>query len=277
MTEKRGKSVGNRQQRSKVQEKLKRREQRYERERKMLHKDISSERAVLEEVFDRSTLMTIYHLMNKGTIDEIHGAVKAGKESKLYWGKDKDNNTLAIKIFLTVSSEFKKGMLVYIQGDPRFTRVKRDTRSLIYLWAQKEFKNLHTALEAGVNVPKPIAVSRNVLVMRFIGEKGISAPLLREAPLKNPDRTYRQILANVKRLYKKAGLVHADLSEYNIMIWKGKPVLFDVSQAVSRKHPMANEFLRRDLENMRRYFVRLGVAVPTIDELLKKVTGNVKS
>jgi len=261
----------------KIIEKLTRREQRADREQRMLKKDRSSERAVLEEVFDRSTLMTIYYLMNKGVIDEIFGSVKAGKESKLYWGKDKEGNTLAIKIFLTVAAEFKKGMLIYIQGDPRFTRVKRDTRSLIYLWAQKEFKNLHTAFKAGVHVPKPIAVRRNVLIMEFIGKKGISAPLLREVPLKNPDRIYRQILANVKRLYRKARLVHADLSEYNIMIWKGKPVLFDVSQAVSWKHPMASEFLRRDLGNVIRYFKRLGVAVPPVEELFKKVAGNVKS
>ena len=269
--------MSSRQSRRKVREKLKRREQQLEREQRMLRKDFSSERAVLEEVFDRSTLMTIYHLMNKGIIDEIYGSVKAGKESKLYWGKDKEGNNLAIKIFLTVSAEFKKGMLIYIQGDPRFTRVRRDTRSLIYLWAQKEFKNLHTAFKAGVTVPKPIAVRRNVLIMEFIGENGISAPLLREIPLKNPDRIYRQILANVKRLYRKAGLVHADLSEYNVMIWKGKPVLFDVSQTVSRKHPMASEFLRRDLENMIRYFKRLGVAVPPVEELFKKVAGNVES
>ncbi len=269
--------MGNRQQRSKAHEKLKRREQRYERERKMLRKDFSSERAVLEEVFDRSTLMVIYHFMNKGIIDEIYGSVKAGKESKLYWGKDKEGNNLAIKIFLTVSAEFKKGMLIYIQGDPRFTRVRRDTRSLIYIWAQKEFKNLHSAFEAGVSVPKPVAVRRNVLIMEFIGENGISAPLLREIQLKNPERIYRQILVNVKRLYRKAGLVHADLSEYNVMIWKGKPVLFDVSQAVSREHPMASEFLRRDLENMIRYFKRLGVAVSPVEELLKKVVRNVKS
>lgn len=243
----------------------------------MLEKDLSSERAVLEEVFDRSTLMTIYHLMNKGIIDEIYGSVKAGKESKLYWGKDKEGNYLAIKIFLTVSAEFKKGMLVYIQGDPRFTRVRRDTRSLIYLWARKEFKNLHSAFEAGVSVPKPITVRRNVLIMEFIGENGISAPLLREIPLKNPGRIYRQILANVKRLYRKAKLVHADLSEYNVMIWKGKPVLFDVSQAVPREHPMASEFLHRDLKNISRYFKRLGVAVPPVKELFKKVTKNVKS
>lgn len=258
------------------EKKLKRKESRYEIEQLMKEKR-SEEYEVLEEVFDRSTLMTIYHFMNKGIIDEIYGSVKAGKESKLYWGKDKEGNLLAIKIFLTVSAEFKKGMLVYIQGDPRFTRVRRDTRSLIYLWAQKEFKNLHSAFEAGVSVPRPIAVRRNVLIMEFIGENGISAPLLREIPLKNPDRIYRQILANVKRLYRKAGLVHADLSEYNVMIWKGKPVLFDVSQTVPKEHPMASEFLRRDLENISRYFKRLGVAVPPIEDLFKKVTGNVKS
>ncbi|MFQ6086582.1 MAG: serine protein kinase RIO [Candidatus Bathyarchaeia archaeon] len=258
------------------EKKLKRKESRYEIEQLMKEKR-SEEYEVLEEVFDRSTLMTIYHFMNKGIIDEIHGSVKAGKESKLYWGKDKEGNNLAIKIFLTVSAEFKKGMLVYIQGDPRFTRVRRDTRSLIYLWALKEFKNLHSAFEAGVSVPKPIAVRRNVLIMEFIGENGISAPLLREVQLKDPSRIYRQILVNVKRLYRKAGLVHADLSEYNVMIWKDKPVLFDVSQAVSREHPMASEFLRRDLENVVRYFKRLGVAVPPVEELFKKVAGNVKS
>ncbi len=258
------------------EKKLKRKESRYEIEQLMKEKR-SEEYEVLEEVFDRSTLMTIYHLMNKGIIDEIHGSVKAGKESKLYWGKDKEGNSLAIKIFLTVSAEFKKGMLTYIQGDPRFTRVKRDTRSLIYLWAQKEFKNLHGAFVAGVSVPKPIAVRRNVLVMEFIGENGMSAPLLREIPLKNPDRIYQQILANVKQLYRKAGLVHADLSEYNIMIWKGKPILFDISQAVSREHPRAREFLHRDLENINRYFKRLDVAVSPLEELLKKVAGNGRS
>ncbi len=258
------------------EKKLKRKESRYEIEQLMKEKR-SEEYEVLEEVFDRSTLMTIYRLMNKGIIDEIYGSVKAGKESKLYWGKDKEGNLLAIKIFLTVSAEFKKGMLVYIQGDPRFTRVRRDTRSLIYLWARKEFKNLHSAFEAGVSVPKPITVRRNVLIMEFIGENGISAPLLREIPLKNPNKIYRQILANVKRLYRKAGLVHADLSEYNVMIWKGKPVLFDVSQAVPREHPMASEFLHRDLKNLSRYFKRLGVTVPPVKELFKKVTRNVKS
>jgi len=234
----------------------------------------SEEYEVLEEVFDRSTLMTIYDFMNKGTIDQIFGSVKAGKESKLYWGRDRDGSTLAIKIFLTISAEFKRGgMIPYIEGDPRFAHVKRDTRSLVYAWAQKEFKNLAQATQAGVRVPKPIDVSRNVLIMEFIGEDGKSAPLLREIEVKNPKRVYSQVLAEVKRLYKKAKLVHGDLSEYNIMVWKNQPVLFDVSQAVPLEHPMADQLIHRDLENLNHYFKRLGVEVLPLEEAYRKVTG----
>ena len=94
---------------------------------KMLIKDFTSERAVMEEVFDRSTLMTIYEFLNKRTIDEIYGVVKAGKEARIYWGKDAEGKELAIKIYLTTSADFKKGMLPYIEGDPRFAHVRRDT------------------------------------------------------------------------------------------------------------------------------------------------------
>jgi len=255
-----------------IRERLDHRLRVVEKRDKMLIKDFTSDRAVLEEVFDRSTLMTVYNLLNKRTIDEIYGAVKAGKEARIYWGRDPDGKELAIKIYLTVSAEFRKGMLPYIEGDPRFAHVRRDTRSLVYVWAQKEFKNLQRALEAGVRVPKPVDVEKNVLVMEFIGKNGVSAPLMRESSLKNPQQIYRQLLTSVKKLYQKAELVHADLSEYNIMIWRGKPILFDVSQAVPLKHPMADRFLRRDLENLYRYFKRLNVDVLSVEEMYRRVT-----
>jgi len=164
----------------------------------------SEDYEAFEEVFDKPTLMTIYELMNKGEIDEIFGAVKAGKESKIYWGKNPDGEELAIKIYLTVSYEFRKGMLTYITGDPRFKHVKRDPRSLIYAWARKEFRNLTEAQEAKVRVPKPYNVQNNVLLMEFIGKNGVSAPLLREVELRNPEKVYRSLMFNVKRLYRKA-------------------------------------------------------------------------
>jgi len=232
----------------------------------------SEEYEALEEVFDRSTLMVIYDFLNKGTINEIYGVVKAGKESRVYWGKDKQGNELAIKIYLTVSAEFRKGILKYIEGDPRFTGLRRDTRSLIFAWAQKEYKNLELATKAKVRVPKPIAVKNNVLIMEFIGEEGVTAPSMKELPPKNPEKTYQTLLGYLKKLYTKAELVHGDLSEYNIMIWRGRPVLFDMSQAVLTSHPMAEFLLRRDLTNLNKFFSKLGVEVSSVEECYRKVT-----
>jgi len=256
--------------RRKVERRIGRKEKAYEIEQLMKEKR-SEEYEVLEEVFDRSTLMTVYDFLNKGAIDSIFGVVNAGKEARIYWGKDSKGNELAVKIYLTVSAEFKKGMLSYIEGDPRFAHVKRDTRSLVYTWAQKEFKNLQRAHEASVKVPKPIAVSRNVLIMEFIGEDGVSAPLLKESFPKSPEKLYQQLLAYVEKLYQKAGLVHADLSEYNVMLWRNRPVLFDFAQAVHVKHPMANRFLRRDLENLFQYFHNIDVNVLSVDEMYRRV------
>jgi RIO kinase 1 len=261
--------------RGKVERKLRKREKRYETEQLMKEKR-SEEYEVLEEVFDRSTLMVIYGFLNKGTINEIHGVVRAGKESRVYWGKDKQGNELAIKIYLIVSAEFRKGMLKYIEGDKRFKGVKHDTRSLIFAWAQKEFKNLEQATAAKVRVPRPIAVKNNVLIMEFIGRGGTQAPTLRELPLKNPAKIYETLIEYLRRLYSKAELVHGDLSEYNIMILRGHPVIFDMSQAVTLSHPMAENLLNRDLTNLNKFFSRLGIEVLSLEECRKRVTGSGK-
>ncbi|MEM1539279.1 MAG: serine protein kinase RIO [Candidatus Bathyarchaeia archaeon] len=257
--------------RERVEKRLQREEKNYEIEQLMKEKR-SEEYEVLEEVFDRSTLMVIYDFLNNGTIDKIYGVVKAGKESRVYWGKNREGEEIAIKIYLTVSAEFRKGMLKYIEGDPRFKGVKHDTRSLIFAWAQKEFKNLEQALAAKVRVPKPIAVKNNVLVMEFIGENGVCAPSLKEQPPESPEKIYKILLLYLKRLYRRAELVHGDLSEYNVMIWKGRPVLFDLSQAVPVSHPMAHFLLNRDINNINRFFSRLGVEVLPVDEVYRRIT-----
>jgi RIO kinase 1 len=141
------------------------------------------------------------------------------------------------------------------------------------VWAQKEFKNLRRAQEAKVNVPEPLAVQKNVLIMEFVGKNGTRAPLLRETTLNDPKKVFRLLLTYLKRLYQKADLVHADLSEYNIMIWKGRPVIFDVAQSVLTKHPMADRFLRRDIENLHKYFKRKVSDILSVDEMYERVTG----
>lgn len=258
----------------KIREKLEHKLKTVERRDRVLLKDRSSERAVMEEVFDRLTLMTVYDLLNKKVIDGIFGVIEAGKEARVYWGKAPDGSEVVLKIYLTTSAEFKRGRLPYIEGDPRFENVKRDTRSLVYAWTRKEFKNLELARRVGIRVPKPIAFKNNVLVMEFIGKNGVPAPLMKDIELKDPKRVYERLITYVERLYKRAKLVHGDLSEYNVMIWRERPILIDISQAVPLEHPNSNLFLKRDLMNLNRYFEKLGVEVIPIDELYKGIVSD---
>lgn len=234
-------------------------ERRYEEESLMLDKR-QEEFKVIEEVFDRPTLEGVYKLIHQKVIDEIHGVIKAGKEARIYWGKDPEDRELAIKIYYTSTADFRKGMMQYIQGDPRFKRVRRSSvRNVIYTWTQKEYKNLQLAEEAGVNAPRPIAFNRNILVMTFIGHDGVPAPLLREVELSDPDEFYSELIREVRLLYTGAGLVHGDLSEYNIMVWQEAPIIFDVSQALLTNHPLSESLIQRDIANVNYYFGRLGV------------------
>jgi RIO kinase 1 len=257
----------------KAHERLAHRERTVERRDKMLTHDKTNERATVEEVFDQTTRLIVFDLLNDGILYEVNGVVSSGKEARVYWGKTKDGKDLAVKIYLTSSAEFKKGMLKYIEGDPRFKNIKRDTRGLIAVWAQKEFRNLEESCQAKVRVPKPVIVKSNVLVMEFIGKNGNSAPSLKEVLPENPERIYKILVTSIKRLYQKAKLVHGDLSEYNILMWKGRPIIIDMSQSVNIEHPMADFMLTRDLTNLNRFFSRLRVDVIPVEELHKQVVG----
>jgi len=198
-------------------------------------------------------------MLNTGTLKEIHGAMKSGKESKIYHGIDPKGKEVAVKIFLTTSNIFRHGRLKYIRGDPRFKDIAHDTASLVDQWASKEFKNLELADRAGISVPKPIHVDKNVLILGFIGKDGIPAPVLREVRLQAAADWYNKMLELIKPMYDKATIVHGDLGEYNIMIRDGYPVLSNFGQAVTTENPEARAFLERDIENINHYFEGLNV------------------
>ena len=258
--------------RERIEKKAEAAVRRYEEEALMLDKR-QEDYKVIEEVFDRLTLEGVYKLIRKRVIDEIHGVLKAGKEARIYWGKDPEGAELAIKIYYTSTAEFRKGMMQYIQGDPRFKRVRKTPRGIVYTWTQKEFKNLQLAEKAGVNAPRPIAFNRNILVMTFIGEDGVPAPLLREVDPADPKEFYLKLLDETRLLYTKAGLVHGDLSEYNVMVWEGVPVIFDVSQTLLISHPLSEALIQRDIANVNSYFSRLGVDVFDAEKLEQWVKG----
>ncbi|MDI9620145.1 MAG: serine protein kinase RIO [Candidatus Nezhaarchaeota archaeon] len=227
----------------------------------------------VEEVFDKFTLEALYKLINRKVIDVIHGVVSTGKESRVYWAKSPDGEDLAVKIFLTSTREFKKTFSQYIEGDVRFNKkVRRATRPLIYAWALKEYKNLVKAYNVGVSVPKPIDVYKNVVVMSFIGDNGSPAPLLKDVDHVNFGSVFEKVIKSLKLLYCKAKLIHADLSEYNIMVWRDEPILFDFGQAVLVSHPSSQMFLERDVKNVVNFFRRKGVNA-TVEDVLNEVLG----
>jgi RIO kinase 1 len=239
-------------------------------EKKKRVKD-SEYRKVRQLVFDERTVRILVKLFNKGVIEDFTWIVSTGKEAVVLAGKGPEGE-IAIKIYKIATANFKK-YLDYISFDHRFIPTG-DKARIIRIWAQREFRNLARMHQVGVRVPKPIEVQGNVLVMEFIGEGGEPAPLLRDVyDMEDPEYFLSEILSYVKRIYLEAELVHGDLSEYNVMYWKGEPWIIDVSQAVPLNHPLALGMLRRDVENVTSFFKkRFGVEVPDpyefVDELI---------
>ena len=241
---------------------------RSERQNRRLRRD-SDERKTVEEVFDKATNFALSELISRGDLAYLNGVVRAGKEARVYWGVAADGSPRAVKIYLTASAEFKKRMR-YVAGDKRFQRLPGSVRQMIKLWVQKEFKNLRLAAQAGIRVPRAMAINENVLVMEFIGTPPSPAPTFAEAEVDELD--YQWTMTMIADLYNKAELVHADLSEYNI--FKPGPeerVLFDMGSAVLSSHPEARELLLRDISNVVRFFKKRGVYGKAPEQILETI------
>jgi RIO kinase 1 len=239
------------------------------RKQERLEKD-SETYKIMASVFDQSTLLTLYHMIHRGIFDVFYGAVSTGKEANIFCALDRRGNFVAVKIYRIATSDFRS-MYKYLAGDPRFRRVPRERRRVIFSWASREFKNLRRAHEVGVPVPKPLDQRKNVLAMEFVGEDGVPYPRMKDEPPQNPRKTFKTLVEGAKHLYQKAGLVHSDLSEYNVLLTPD-PVLIDFSMGTDIGNPMSRELLRRDMENLVRYFGKLGVKVPEVQALVEGIT-----
>ena len=209
-----------------------------------------------EGVFDIRTMMALKKFFTKGIIGKLDFLIGNGKESSVYLADSGENikkEFVAVKIFKIETSSFQKRS-DYMIGDPRFKWIKGGLYDIINEWCKKEYSNLKIAEKANVYAPKPYMFNKNVLAMEFIENNGSIAPLLKKTKLDNPEKALRTILSDIGKLYAN-GLVHADISEYNILIGnKEKPYIIDFGQAVLVSHPKADAFLDRDVTNILRYF-----------------------
>lgn len=244
-----------------------------------------SDRATSEQVLDPRTRMILLQMINRNIISEVNGCLSTGKEANVYHAlsmpqsSDLDTNTVplhrAIKVYKTSILVFKDRDK-YVSGEYRFRQgySKSNNRAMVKVWAEKEMRNLKRIHVSGIPCPEPIHLRLHVLVMQFLGDKrGIPAPRLKDVVLEGGDEEtrwrllYLQLLGYMRILYQLCRLVHADLSEYNVLYHEKKLWIIDVSQSVEHDHPRSLEFLRMDVKNVSDFFRRKGV-----DTLSEKAT-----
>lgn len=233
------------------------------------------DRATAEQVMDPRTRMILFKLLNCGFITEINGCISTGKEANVYHCTNKNDEEYAIKIYKTSILVFKDRDK-YVTGEFRFRHgyCKSNPRKMVRTWAEKEMRNLSRMYKNGLAVPEPILLKSHVLLMSFMGKDGYPAPKLKDVEMSTSKarQLYRECVIIIWRLYNIVKLVHADLSEFNILYHNDSIVIIDVSQSVEHEHPHAFEFLRKDCTNISDFFRRKGVSTMTIKELFDFVT-----
>lgn len=209
---------------------------------------------VYKNVFDGFTIQTLFKLITQGHFEGLYAPLQIGKESNIFIAQ-KEGGFVIVKIYRLETCNFNR-MYDYIKSDPRFIGLKKQRRKIIFTWVQREYRNLIAAREV-INVPTPYTFSNNVLVMELIGDK-TPALMVKDHIPENPKRFFKLTLGSIKDLYK-IGLVHADISEFNILNYKEKPYFIDFSQGTSVKDSRAQELLKRDISNVCRFFSKFGV------------------
>ncbi len=233
-------------------------------------------RAVTEQVLDVRTRMILLKMINNGLVFEVNGCISTGKEANVYHAVTEDGEHRAIKIYKSTILTFK-ARDKYVSGEFRFRTgySKSNPRKMVQVWAEKEMRNLKRLGQASIPSPNPILLKSPVLLMDFIGDrKGIPAPRLKDADVPESilPKIYKQMIDIVRKLYQECHLVHADLSEYNVLYKDESVFVIDVSQSVEREHPHALDFLRQDCTNVLHYFRQRGVKTLNLQQFFDYVT-----
>ena len=205
-----------------------------------------------------------------GVIEEVLRPLMSGKEAQVFLVVSKGKEVIA-KVYKEAQSRAFKNRAEYTEG--RGTRNSRDQRAMgkrtsygkeknEEAWHSTEVDMLRLLHRAGVRVPTPLTYMDGVLLMELIaGEDGEPAPRLSDAPFthEEAEEVYQTLLQQVVRMLC-AGVVHGDLSEFNVLMSAGGPVIIDLPQAVNAsKNPHSRKLLIRDVDNLHRFLRRLQI------------------
>ena len=225
---------------------------------KMAEQKIITDKKIVMNSLDNTSFSALFKMKDKGIVDYLGGIVQSGKESNIFYGIDSKDNPVIVKIYLIGSNSFNN-MIEYIQNDPRFVGISSNKRKVIFEWCKKEYSNLAKCRDAGMTVPEPIYFKNNVLVMEpILNDNDLYSTPLSHTSLDNPEEFFEKLKHEISLMLNKANLIHADLSEFNILVRETDnhqdPVIIDFGQAVLPRHPRAKFFLERDLANICKSF-----------------------
>lgn len=199
-------------------------------------------------------------LRAKNIIVEVVRQLSSGKEAVVYL-VSMDRKLYVLKVYKDYAIRSFKSNQVYFAGkhigrpSERKAVAKRNKfgKNLLHrLWVKREFYLLKKLFDSGINVPEPIAMSNTAILMEYIGDEISPAPLLKNVKLspKEAKAVYKKLIDDIDTMLEN-GIVHGDLSPYNVLYWQGKPYIIDFPQAVDvRNNPNWEELLERDRERV---------------------------
>jgi RIO kinase 2 len=212
--------------------------------------------------------LAINALVKAGIIVSFGQSLGVGKEADVFDALNPECKRIAIKFHRLGRISFRQ-----TRRKRGYTREHSTWLFQSHLAAEREFQSMKLAYDNGVSVPEPISQNRHVVAMGMIE----GAQLAKYKDIGKPQNVFREILRNLRRAYLKAQLIHADISEYNLILQPdGHILIIDWPQAVKTDHINAMELLDRDIKNVLTYFSRkFNLNVPT-ETACKYVTGEAR-
>lgn len=212
-------------------------------------------------------------LVDYGIIQEVLRPLMSGKEAQVYVVLAGGRECVA-KVYKEATQRTFRHRTDYTEG--RRTRNTRDQRAMDKrtqhgrkkdedAWRNTEVEMIHRLRDAGVRVPEPIHFVEGVLVMELVKDaEGHPAPRLGDLSF-TPDEAhaiYRELIREVVRMLC-AGVVHGDLSDFNVLMGEHGPVVIDLPQAIEPAHnPNGQKLLLRDVDNLHRFLARFAPEQP---------------
>ncbi|KKQ80607.1 MAG: RIO-like protein kinase [Parcubacteria group bacterium GW2011_GWC2_38_7] len=195
---------------------------------------------------------------------KVMSEIKSGKEATVYQVL-LDGKLLAMKVYKNQEDKNFKNAGLYLTGKHFAKASQRKatekgnkfSKKLNYdNWITREFYILEKLYKLGAQIPQPVLQIENAVFMEYLGDQENSAPRLCDLNLsKEEAESAFPIILETTLIFWNAGIIHADLSPYNILWWKDKSYIIDFPQAIDKRtNPDALKFLERDLQNVVKYF-----------------------